>query len=67
MPDTPDPLLLVDDAASAAHVSDSTIRRHYRLPESHPHHLKAIKHFGQIKIRRSWLDDWIDRTADDAA
>lgn len=63
----PDPLLLIPDAAAFANVSDSTLRRHYRLPEAHPHHLKAIKHFGQIKIRQSWLDDWIARTADDAA
>ena len=63
----PDPLLLIGDAVAYAKVSDSTIRRSYRLPEDHPHRLLAIKHLGQIKIRQSWLDDWIARTAEDAA
>ena len=61
-----DPLLTLPDAATYAAVSITTLRKHYGLAETNPRHLQAIKHYGQIKIRQSWLDDWINRTADAA-
>ena len=62
-----DPLLTLPEAVKYTASSESTLRRHYTKPEADPHHLDAIKHFGHVKFRQSALDDWINRTAGDAA
>jgi hypothetical protein len=59
--------LTIPQAVAYTKASESTLRRHFRLPENHPKHLKALKHFGAVKFRQDWLDDWIERTSTDAA
>lgn len=59
--------LTIPQVREYANVSDSYIRRHMKLPTANPRHLQAVKQAGQIKTRVSWVDDWITRTADDAA
>ncbi len=61
---TPDPWMTLPQAVSHSNVSERELRRHYSKPESDPAHLKAVKQLGKIKIRQSWLDDWMTRTSE---
>lgn len=57
-----DPLLDLDEAARYAAASVDYLRRAARRPHNDPERLAAAKHAGRIKVRRSALNDWIDRT-----
>ena len=59
---TPEPWLTLAEAVTYSHCSERTLRRAYQLPEGHPGRLRAVKHLGSIKLRPSWIDEWITRT-----
>lgn len=67
MPDLDPWLTLAEAVTYTGGTSERQLRKCYRLPESHPEHLKAVKHMRKfVKIRRSWLDDWMNRTSEAA-